>query len=74
MIQSGIISKDEAPYGNRHPCVSASRRRPCFSTDRRGAPRLLGVSPRIFVPDPIFIAHFSGIQPAHSAARQIQFP
>jgi hypothetical protein len=74
MIRSGTNSKDDAPHGNRHRCVFASRSRPRFSADRHEELRLLGVDPRIFVPEPILIAHLRGIQHAHSAAREIQFP
>lgn len=74
MIRSGTRSKDNAPHGNRHRCVSANRRRPRFYTDRLGQLRLLGADPRIVVLEPIFTAHLGGIQPAHSSAREIQFP
>jgi hypothetical protein len=74
MIRSSTISKDSAPPGNRHRYVSARRRRPCFATDRNGELRLLGIEPGIFVPEPLLIAHLSGLQHAHSAAREVQFP
>jgi hypothetical protein len=74
MIRSGTNSKDNTPHGNRHQCVSASRRRPRFSAGRREQLHLLGVDPRISIPEPILTAHLVGIQPARSPAREIQFP
>ena len=74
MIRSGPNSTDSPPQGNRYGCVCGGCRRLHFTIHGRGQPGLSGAGQRDLSPKPAPAADVSGILPAHSPARETEFP